>query len=287
MMASAFAPGKLILSGEHAVVYGHRALAAAVSLGTTVTLYSQPGPTTIRKANFQDDRLFPALLTVLPAEGVGVEIESTLPIGCGMGSSAALAVATVRARAKMNGTEADFSRCYEDAFRMERLFHGTPSGIDHSISALGGLVAYRRRPEGPQIDRITLPRPLFLVVVDSGRPLQSTAELVAGVRQRAPTRTLEAIGALTEQVIAAMQQNVDAGPLLNENHRLLQELGVSTPGLDQVVEQLRDAGASGAKLAGAGGGGVAFGLYPDLSAQRQAVAVLQRSGRPAWAVTVG
>jgi mevalonate kinase len=287
MSVSAFAPGKLILSGEHAVVYGHRALAAAVSLGTTVTLHSQAGPTVIRKANFQDERLLPALLTVLPADGIGVEIESSLPIGCGMGSSAALAVATVRAYAKRMGTEADFSRCYEEAFRMERLFHGTPSGIDHSISALGGLVAYRRQADGPQIEKITLLRPLYLVVVDSGRPTQSTAELVAGVRQRAPTRTLEAIGALTERVIAAMQQNEEVGSLLNENHRLLQELGVSTPELDRVVQQLREAGALGAKLAGAGGGGVAFGLLPDLAAQNQAVARLRHGGRSAWAVAVG
>ncbi len=287
MSATAFAPGKLILSGEHAVVYGHRALAAAVSLGTTVTLRSVPGPTTILEANFQDDRLLPALLTVLPADGIGVEIQSTLPIGCGMGSSAALAVATVRAKARLNGEEADFSRCYEEAFRMERLFHGTPSGIDHSISALGGLVAYRRSSEGPQVEKIELRHPLFLVVVDSGRPVQSTAELVAGVRQRAPTRTLEAIGALTERVVAAMQQGGPIGTLLDENHRLLQELGVSTPALDRVVEALRSAGASGAKLAGAGGGGVAFGLYPSPSAQQDAAKKIQAGGLPAWGVTVG
>ena len=123
--------------------------------------------------------------------------------------------------------------------------------------------------------------------MDSGRPVQSTAELVAGVRQRAPTRTLEAIGALTERVVAAMQQGGPIGTLLDENHRLLQELGVSTPALDRVVEALRSAGASGAKLAGAGGGGVAFGLYPSPSAQQDAAKKIQAGGLPAWGVTVG
>ncbi len=287
MTAAAFAPGKLILSGEHAVVYGHRALAAAVSLGTSVVLSRHAGPTTILRANFQDDRLLPALLTVLPSDGVGVEIESNLPIGCGMGSSAALAVAVVRAWAKLNGEEADFSRCYEDAFRMERLFHGTPSGIDHSISALGGLVAYRRGAQGPQIEKIAVAQALFLVVVDSGKPARTTAELVAGVRQRSPTRSLEAIGALTEKVIAAMKQSGEIGELLNENHRLLQDIGVSTPGLDRVVERLRALGATGAKLAGAGGGGVAFGLYPTPSAQQEALKKIHAEGLPAWGVTVG
>lgn len=284
--AEAFAPGKLILSGEHAVVYGHRALAAAVSLGTTVGLRRREGPSSIEQADFEDPRLLPALLQVLDAQGIGIQIRTTLPVGCGMGSSAALAVATIRAWAALNGEEADFSRCYTDAFRMERVFHGTPSGIDHSISALGGLLIYRRGALGPELEPFHLSHPLHLVVVDTGPPQKSTAELVAGVRERAPMVALEAIGGLTERVITALQQSQPVGLLLDENHHLLQEIGVSTPALDATCRRLRELGAQGAKLAGAGGGGVAFGLF-ESRRQREVVGQLQAEGLRAWAVQVG
>ena len=99
MSASAFAPGKVILMGEHAVVYGRRALAMAVDRGLTVRLEERPGPTQLDSPGIQDSRMSAALHCVLPPTGVGVHIHSTLPIGRGMGSSAALAVALARAGA--------------------------------------------------------------------------------------------------------------------------------------------------------------------------------------------
>lgn len=282
----AFAPGKLILAGEHAVVYGYRAVALAVSLGTTVRLCERPGPSAVDASEIKDSRLWPALSTVVPKEGVGVHIASTLPVGCGMGSSAALAVATVRAVARWEGREASFEECFEKAFVIERVFHGTPSGIDHTVSALGGVVVYRRGAGGPELEQLTLSRPLFLVVVDTGPPEKSTAEMVAGVRERAPTEELSAIGALVEQVVVVLKAGGEVGPLLDQNHRLLQKIGVSTPVLDDAVAQLWQAGASGAKLAGAGGGGVVFGLLTEVQ-QQPVVEGLLRDGFRAWAVQAG
>lgn len=257
--ARAFAPGKLILTGEHAVVYGHRAVALAVNLGTTVSLQKRLGPSGIDSSDIQDARLWPALSTILPEEGIGVHITSTLPIGCGMGSSAALAVATVRAYARLKGEEADFNRCYTEAFKVERVFHGNPSGLDHSVSALGGVLVYRRSPTGPHISPLA-PVALHLVVVDTGPPAQSTAEMVENVRIQGNHKVLSAIGKLSEEIIKGLNSPERLGPLLNQNHRLLCELGVSTPTLNKAVSTLRRAGALGAKLAGAGGGGVAIGL---------------------------
>jgi mevalonate kinase len=258
----AYGPGKLILVGEHAVVYGHRAVAGAVSKGTTVQLQRRPGQSGIERANLIDARLWPALSRVLPSEGIGVYIGSELPTGCGMGSSAALAVACVRALAELEGREASFEECFREAFKIERYFHGSPSGIDHTVSAMGGLVAYKR--EGPVIEKLTTPEPLKLSVINTGTPGRSTAELVAGVRAReAELRpVIEEIGAIAEEGIAALQgwKLEELGRLMNENHRCLRALGVSTPELDAAVEKLRERGALGAKLAGAGGGGVVIGL---------------------------
>lgn len=254
-----FAPGKLILSGEHAVVAGHLCLALAVDRGTTVTLRERTGPTRLDTAH-PDERLHQALLAVLPPSGIGVQIETNLPIGRGMGSSAALAIALIRARADLAGRAADFAECHRVGFIIERIFHGTPSGVDHTVSAMGGGVRYRR---GQPIEPLPLP-PLTLVVMDTG-VAGDTAQMVAGVAAL-PDRTerLARIGAVTEAVAAALSGPPSAlGKLLVENHRRLQDIGVSTPALDALVDAALAAGAYGAKLAGAGGGGVALALVAD------------------------
>jgi len=151
--ATGFAPGKLLLSGEHAVVHGHPAVAVAVDRGTTVRLTEVTGPRTL-DAPFHDDRLEAALSAVLPEAGLHVAIESDLPIGRGMGSSAALAIALVRARQALGGHPADFALLHREGFKVERIFHGQPSGVDHAVSALGGAVAYRKGADGPTIDPV-------------------------------------------------------------------------------------------------------------------------------------
>lgn len=265
-VARARAPGKLILAGEHAVVYGHPALALAVDRGTTVTLTRRPGPTALGDSAVQDDRVLPGLLTVLPAEGLRIDIDSDLPVGRGMGSSAALAVAVVRAHAALEGETLDFDTTHARAFGPERHFHGDPSGVDHAVSALGGGVRYVKGPDGPRIDPLPLPD-LRLVVVDSGSA-GDTGALVAGVRSRRPgiDPALQRIGALVEELDAGLRGGMapaGLGALLNENHALLRDIGVSTDTLDAITATCRAAGAHGAKLAGAGGGGVVIALVDD------------------------
>jgi mevalonate kinase len=276
------APGKLILSGEHAVVYGYRAVAAAVSLRTTVTLVPRPGPSRLDDSPIRDDRVWPALTTILPPDGIGVVIRSDLPVGCGMGSSAALAIATLRALAALDGREPTFAELFERGFLPERVLHGNPSGVDHAVSALDRVVLYRR--EGPEISPLDVPE-LRLVVADTGSP-GDTAAMVAGVRARNPKAELRRIGAVAEMVAAHLQRGDDPGPLFSENHRLLRRIGVSTDALDRVCGAMEGAGASGAKLAGAGGGGVAIGVV-TAETEEAVLGAVRALGFRAFPVRVG
>lgn len=285
MSVETFAPGKLILAGEHAVVYGWPAIALAVDRGTWVRASRRPGPSGVdasvvvgadgREHPFpEDDRLGPALAAVLPPEGVGLAIRTDLPVGRGMGSSASLAVATVRALHALEGRAADAETCVRLGFAVERVFHGTPSGLDHTVSALGGALRYRRSDGGLEHARIDLP-PLQLVVLDSG-VAGDTAALVAGVRARRPgvDPALARIGALVDELQALLvEPELDlaaVGALLTEDHRLLAEIGVSTPALDALVALALKSGACGAKLAGAGGGGVVLALVEEAEPLLQA-----------------
>ena len=272
--------GKLILFGEHAVVAGHPAIAAAVDRGTTVTLTRRPGASAVDTSPIVDPRLWPALATLVPADGVGVNIVSDLPVGCGMGSSAALAVALVRALAAREGRVADFETCFRQAFVVERVFHGNPSGVDHAVSALGGVVRYRR--EGPEIVPLPAFAPLRLVVANTGTP-GNTAAMVEQVRRRGAAAEFAAIATVVGE---AERRWPDLGALLSENHRLLRAIGVSTPVLDRTCAAMEAAGARGAKLAGAGGGGVCFALVdPDREADVTAAA--QAAGCTTFATWVG
>lgn len=265
-VAQATAPGKLILAGEHAVVYGAPAIAFAVDRGTTVTLRRRPGPTGITAAPFTDARLGAALAAALPGEGVGVSIESDLPVGRGMGSSAALAIALVRAAAALEGRTLSPAAEHAAGFAVEAVFHGTPSGVDHGVCGAGGCVRYRRSADGPVFARLPARSGLGLWVIDTGAPGE-TAEMVAGVRARRPAidPALAAIARLVDRLTALWCAGAPAaalGPLLDENHALLQDIGVSTPALDAAVGLARAHGAGGAKLCGAGGGGVVLALSP-------------------------
>ena len=265
MTASAFAPGKLILMGEHAVVYGHPALAIAIDRGMTVELQHRPGPSGLDTPWVNDERLQKALEEILPTDGVGVRITSTLPVGRGMGSSAALAVALVRAAAKLEGREASIEETNDGAFRVEKVFHGKPSGIDHTVSMRGGALWYQRTDNGPQFESVSI-APLPLVVIDSGSA-GNTAKMVEGVKNRRPVvdQHLEAMSALLTATLPSLiaGDHKQTGLAWLENHRLLKEIGVSTPTLDSIVSLAIDNGAWGAKLAGAGGGGVVIALTAD------------------------
>ena len=264
MSHTAFAPGKLILMGEHAVVYGHPALAMAVNQGMTVTLTRRDGPTGLDDAGITDPRLQMALTAVLPGSGWGVQIESTLPIGRGMGSSAALAVALARASLAAQGRTETPEAVDDLALKVERVFHGNPSGIDQTVCARGGAIRFRRGPEGPIYNSVDLPD-LPIVVIDSGSA-GNTAELVAAVAAQRPEVDpyLAKIGELFDATWPAlMSGDLDTiGQAWHENHWLLRAIGVSTPTLDQITRLATDAGALGAKLAGAGGGGVVIALAP-------------------------
>ncbi len=249
--------GKLILCGEHAVVYGHPALAFAVDLHTTVRLQRREGPTEVHSPH-ADPRVRDALCTVLPARGWRVQVASDIPVGRGMGSSAALAVALLRAHRPALQGEA----LIEAAMPIERSFHGNPSGLDVAVSALGGCLAFRR---GPPMHYEQVPVGSWqAVVLDSGSA-GDTRALVAGVAARRPgiDAVLDRIGELVERARHVLDQPAALGELLTINHRLLADIGVSTSRLDELVQLALDHGAHGAKLAGAGGGGVVLALVDD------------------------
>jgi len=259
------AGGKLILCGEHAVVYGHPAIALGIDRGTRVTLRQTGEPLSVVDADGQaldDPRLHEAVASLIP-DGWEARIASDLLIGRGMGSSAALAVALVRAEADARGLSLTAEGVHERAFVVERKFHGNPSGIDHAVSARGGVVRYRRTLAGPEITPLPIPS-WSLVVLDSGNE-GNTAQLVAGVGSRRPgiDPLLDRIGVIVNEAEKHLDDVGALGKLMLENHALLIAIGVSTPRLDDLVATAVECGAAGAKLAGAGGGGVVIALTTE------------------------
>jgi hydroxymethylglutaryl-CoA reductase len=260
------APGKVILLGEHAVVYGRTALAASIDRFVEVTIaagasshlmaarHAVPLPALERAAE----------LTGLDPAGIAAAAATDLPAGVGLGSSAALSVALVRALAKFAGqSPADAVVCSR-AFEIEKIFHGFPSGIDNTVATYGGLIAFRR---DDTVRPLAAARPIPLVIA-LGRAPRETQQTVRGLRER-----WESNPALYEPVFDEIDGLVNEaqhaiatgdfptlGALMNANHRLLQRLGVSTEELDEMVALARDCGALGAKLTGGGGGGAVICL---------------------------
>jgi mevalonate kinase len=271
--ASAAAPGKVILLGEHAVVHGQPAIVASIERGVRVTVVPRPGGATGTSLAARDPRLADAIRLAARLSGVedgfDVEVEGDLPVAMGLGSSAALAVALLRALAASTGRALDDASAARNAHEIERLFHGTPSGVDGTAAAYGGVLWFEAGRE-PGHARITLAAPLPLLVVLSRTP-HTTARTVGGLRERAARSpavyrpVLAAIGELVAGARGALERGDRAllGELMTMNHGLLRACGVSTAELDAIVECALQEGALGAKLTGAGGGGAVVALPGD------------------------
>jgi mevalonate kinase len=214
-----------------------------------------------------------------------VEVASTVPVGAGLGSSAAVAVALVNAIARAAGAVLDRETAALLAYEAEACTHGTPSGIDNTV------VAYDRpiRFISGRAEELDVAAPLTFVVADTG--VQGlTAEAVAGVRQRrqANPTTYEAwfdeIGRFVDQAARAIATGelIRLGWLLNSNHLVLQAMRVSNSRVDALVAAARHAGALGAKLSGAGAGGVVIALATNETVDEVADAMRGSGAVRAW-----
>jgi len=275
------AAGKVILLGEHAVVYGRHAL--ALPIPGAVSARAEP----TRKKTFlaipdwgiardiDGSGGIDAAVSLIRKE-IGVEstdfsirVDTTLPGGMGLGSSAAIAVAITRALAAAARIDLPDERVNAIAFACEKLAHGTPSGVDNTISTYARpmLFCNRRQLQVETLDLAAVPP----MVIANGQESGLTSEQVAGVRARhekSPER-YEALFDEIDRISLAGAEMLRAGhydelgALMNICHGLLNALEVSTPELERMVVLARQLGASGAKLTGAGGGGSIVALCPD------------------------
>ena len=262
---TASAAGKVILLGEHAVVYGRHALALPIPGAVDVSIVAAK-----TLSHTLPDAFVACLLNEMGVAGADVRIivNSRLPFGKGLGSSAAIAVAIARAFDAYLDLGLDDQRVNEIAFASEKLAHGTPSGIDNTLSTYAQPMLFRR-DDGLQIDALDVPS-LPPLLVAWGDETGRTSEVVAAVRARREKAkahydaVFDHMDRLSLEGAAALQAGDwhKLGAAMNVCHGLLNAIGVATPNLEYMVNLARQSGALGAKLTGAGGGGSIVALCP-------------------------
>lgn len=308
------AGGKVILFGEHGVVYGRPALAAGLSTGATAELVSAPGLATARLTvdpwGVTVDAITPDASTHALAASTNqlalafgeivaayesrpalhVRVKMELPSGAGLGGSAALSVAIVRAFDEALGIARTPSEAADIALRAERVFHGNPSGVDTAMAAAGGVAVYRK---GQPLQPVLVKQRITLVVGHSGEP-GMTKETVASVARQHAQRPdkVEQIFAGMEAIVnngkSALERGdlVSLGQLMELNQKLLVTLVLSTPRLEEMCTAAVMAGALGSKLTGGGGGGCMIALVSDPESGKAVQRALQKLGREAFVTMV-
>jgi mevalonate kinase len=298
----ASAPGKIILFGEHAVVYTRPALAVPVTqvhvdvevtdspragvwidaadINLRAELTSLPVDHPIGSVIL---KLFPP--PVLSARGGGVEINisSTIPVASGLGSGAAVSVALTRALMGYLDLPLTDEQVNDLAFEVEKLHHGTPSGIDNTVITYAKPVYFIK---GQPIETFTTGRPFTIVIGDTGIPAP-TKESVGDVRslwlkdREKFEKIFDEIGQISLMARRSIENGEPErlGELMDQNHELLQRLTVSSPELDNLVQAARRAGASGAKMSGGGRGGNMIALVEKEKAETVANALVSAGAK--------
>lgn len=273
-LASGAASAKVILFGEHAVVYGYPSIALPVECMKT-TAFVKPSQRFSLKSNLRLSseqrecirQIHDLICQELKCESsYEVEIDSSIWVSAGLGSSAAVSVALVRAIAEDTGQAISKQELNSVALKCEKIFHTTPSGIDNTVITFQKPMLFEKGKYKP----LGMKTPVSLVIADSGaRPC--TKDAVANVKETYETDN-ENTQKLFEDIHEIVMQGARAlirgdlkqvGILMDKNQSILRELGVSNPRLEKIIAVLRSAGAMGAKLSGAGLGGVVIALVDE------------------------
>jgi len=294
--------GKTILFGEHFVVHGVPGIASAVDSAADATVKkAQKGINVTdersgakgyaEKKKLQQLESIERMLVAMDMDPKEVALDiwlgGNLPGFSGLGASAASSVAIARAIAEEFNLDLSDERINDIAYEAEKAYAGNPSGIDNTAATFGGLIWFKKDLAGGSnmIEQLSIKEPVEIVICNTGI-VANTKAMVAGVAERKkqnPDKYSTIFGQAEELAHKGREALKEfdlwqVGKLMDESHRLLQEIEVSCKELDYLVDLAREMGAFGAKMTGGGGGGCMLALTPGKELQETVAGAMENEG---------
>lgn len=281
--ATARAAGKVILVGEHAVVHGAKAIAIPL-LSRTMKLhiYTDRVTTPNPKIKFQiaGQPVHKSLIEMvnesfdvlqIPKFNLSIDGQSSLMLGAGVGSSASLCVSVIRGLCQVCGISLTPAKLSALANRLERRFHGNPSGLDTAVVALEQAILFER---GRNAEALTVNKPKnsslpwCFLLLDTGvrSPTINMVKIADPWFIKNSDSAINTFNAITDKTARALRDgNTDSlAKAMTECHEVLELTGIVTEPVKNMVQLAKKRGALAAKVTGAGGGGCVLALLPGI-----------------------
>ena len=302
--------GKVILFGEHFVVHGVPGIVSAIDSTTNAEVKQTGNELVIRderkaaKGYAEEKRLqqiesierMLKKMSLDPKLPLNIWVGGTLPGFSGLGASAASSVAIARAIAEELSLNLSNEEVNQIAYEAEKAYAGNPSGIDNTAATYGGLMWFKKNLTGgsASVEKLSIRKPVEIVIGSTGK-VANTKAMVTGVAERKNKypEKYNQIFKQAENLTYAGRKALESydlkkvGELMNMNHRLLQEIEVSSSELDLLVDISRKNSAFGAKLTGGGGGGCMVALTPGKELQEKVAVAIEKEGYEVLRTKIG